>query len=137
MRLPEWKVYASKVRKKPKSSLHKYKRASAFRVSRKAGYSDCDEQGGEVQKEEEKEEMKLRPPIEVYEALDTAIETHLERVYGKETETGLGSPIQGSGSVSSEERGVEPSSSSSSDRPKKVRRKKNGQDSSSGPQAES
>lgn len=200
----DWRTYATKVRKEPKSGLHQYKRASALRLSRKTEYSDSFEQSGKIQEEEkekidekwpqeegslppqegreripqpdcgrqeaekgfEKEkieevidpygtpqagaanavdhiektedcQVKLRPPIEVYESLDDQIEQHLERVYGKETETGLRSPIQGSGSVSSEERGIEPSSSGSGNRKKKVRKQKDGQDGSSGPQAQS
>jgi len=207
MPIPEWKTYAFKVRKEPKSGVHKYKRASAFRLSRKTECGDSSQQSWEEPQEEERKEVdekrneeesscspergregiqettcgrqevekspqekkeepevlidpygtpqagaanavdhisnfqesqvKLRPPIEVYESLDDEIQQHLERVnHGKETETGLRSPIQSSGSVSSEERGIEPSGSSGGNRKKKVRRKKNGEDGSSRPQAQ-
>jgi hypothetical protein len=35
--------------------------------------------------------MKLRPPIEIYEALDDAIEQHLEKVHMKKGKLGSGS----------------------------------------------
>ncbi len=84
-------------------------------------------QGTSVEESLEKVNMKLRPPIEIYEELDDAIEEHLERVHhGKESAIRKRSKIQSSRSVSSEERGIESSSRCGSNRKKEIRGKENG-----------
>lgn len=77
------------------------------------------------QEKMEVDEVKLRPPIEVYEALDDEIEQHLQRVKNvQKSQIRKRLEIQSSGSVSSEERRKQ-SSSSGSSRGNKGSRKKN------------
>lgn len=74
------------------------------------------------QDDEKENEIMLRPPIEVYEALDNAIEKHLERVHsGKETKTRKRGSVQSSRSIGSEVGSIQSSSSSSLNRQKEIR----------------
>lgn len=81
-------------------------------------------------------EMNLRPPVEIYEALDDEIEQHLKRVQnGNESKTRKRSKIPSGRSVSSKKRSVKSSSSGRSNGQKKVRSQENGKDGSSGKKA--
>lgn len=64
------------------------------------------------QEKMEVDEVKLRPPIELYEALDDEIEQHLQRVKNvQKSQIRKRREIQSSGSVSSEERSKQSSRS--------------------------
>jgi hypothetical protein len=160
MPIPTWRSYATIAWKKSKNYFREYLRAKTQRIPREAEHCHCNEQSRKIETENEKKEepkvidpygrdsasampidhpkkpedcqVNLRPPIEVYEALDDAIENHLNQVnHGTETKTRKRSKIPRSRSVSSEERGEQSSSSSSSDRKKKIRSQENGKNGSS------
>lgn len=79
----------------------------------------------------EKEEVKLRPPIEQYEKLDDEIEKHIKKVNNEKTKTRNRRPIQSSGSISRKKRSKQSSSGGSRSRKKEVRSQENGEDGSS------
>lgn len=119
-----------KIRKEKSFEAHQEGRQRIFSSDQRHQRSDqrgCETEETTSKETKEKKEMKLRPPIEVYEKLDQVIEDHLEGVYhGKETKARLRGEIPSGGSISSEKRSIQSSGSSGSDRKKKVRCKKNG-----------
>jgi hypothetical protein len=57
MPIQTWRSYASKIRKKPKSDVREYLRATPLWVSRKAKHCDSLQQSREVEQKEKEEEI--------------------------------------------------------------------------------